>query len=53
MRRLARELGALVEQTKQDLLEKFAESTQTLSAYVGEVDDKLDRLSGPADSLRA
>lgn len=49
----SRELGTLVEQTRQELLEKLAESTQTLSAYVGEVDDKLDRLSGPADSLRA
>ena len=47
-----RELSARVEQAKQDLLEKLAESTRTLSAYVGEVDDKLDRLSGPADTPR-
>jgi len=33
-----------------ELLERLAESTRTLSAYVGEVDDKLDRLSGRADS---
>ena len=49
----SRELGARVEQARQELLEKLAESTRTLSAYVGEVDDKLDRLSGPADSPRA
>jgi uncharacterized integral membrane protein len=49
----ARELGARVELTKQELLETLAESTRTLSAYVGEVDDKLDRLSAPADAPRA
>ena len=49
----SRELGARVEQARQELLEKLAESTRTLSAYVGEVDDKLDRLSGPTDSPRA
>jgi uncharacterized integral membrane protein len=48
----ARELGARVEQAKQDLLETLAESTRTLSAYVGEVDDKLDRLSRPAATPR-
>ena len=49
----SRELGTRVEQASQELLEKLAESTRTLSAYVGEVDDKLDRLSGPADGPRA
>ena len=45
-------LGARFEQVKQDLLDNIAESTRTLSAYVGEVDDKLDRLSGRADTPR-
>jgi len=49
----ARDLGAQVEQVKQVLLETLAESTRTLSAYVGEVDDKLDRLSGPANTPRS
>lgn len=42
-----RELGARLERLEQQLQEKLAESTRTLSAYVGEVDDKLDRLLPP------
>lgn len=47
-----RQLGTRVEQAKQELQERLAESTLTLSAYVGEVDDKLDRLSGLAGPPR-
>lgn len=43
-----RELGARLERLELQLQEKLAESTRTLSAYVGEVDDKLDRLLPPA-----
>jgi len=39
-----RELGARIERLEQQVTEKLAESTRTLSAYVGEVEDKLDRL---------
>lgn len=42
-----RELGARIERLEQQLQDKLAESTRTLSAYVGEVDDKLDRLLPP------
>ncbi|WP_353092732.1 LapA family protein [Methylibium sp.] len=42
-----RELGARLERLELQLQEKLAESTRTLSAYVGEVDDKLDRLLPP------
>ncbi len=38
-----REVNARLEQMQAQLEEKFAESTRVLSAYVGEVDDKLDR----------
>jgi len=43
-----RELGARIEASEQRLVEMLAESTRTLSAYVGEVDDKLDRMPGSA-----
>lgn len=39
-----RELGGRIEQLEQQLLDRLAESTRTLSAYVGEVEDKLDRM---------
>lgn len=39
-----RELGARIERLEQQVTEKLAESTRTLSAYVGEVEDKLDRM---------
>jgi uncharacterized integral membrane protein len=42
-----RELGARIAQFEQQLQDKLAESTRTLSAYVGEVDEKLDRLREP------
>ena len=39
-----REVAARMELHEQQLQEKLAESTRTLSAYIGEVEDKLDRL---------
>ena len=42
-----REMGARIEKLEQQLIDKLAESTRVLSAYVGEVDDKLDRMSSP------
>jgi uncharacterized integral membrane protein len=42
-----RELGARIAQFEQQLQDNLAESTRTLSAYVGEVDEKLDRLREP------
>jgi uncharacterized integral membrane protein len=42
-----RELSARIERLEQQLVDKFAESTRTLSAYVGEVEDKLDRMLPP------
>jgi uncharacterized integral membrane protein len=47
-----RELGARIEATERQLLDMAAESTRTLSAYIGEVDDKLDRALGPAEKPR-
>ena len=41
------ELAARSEQLDEKLTAQLTESTQTLSAYVGEVDDKLDRLLPP------
>lgn len=41
------ELGERIERLQREVLEKMAESTLTLSAYVGEVDDKLDRALPP------
>lgn len=43
-----RELGERIEASAQRMGEMLAESTRSLSAYVGEVEDKLDRLLGPA-----
>jgi uncharacterized integral membrane protein len=39
-----RELSARIERLELQVTEKLAESTRTLSAYVGEVEDKLDRM---------
>ena len=38
-----RENGARIEKVEQGLQDKMAESTRTLSAYLGEIEDKLDR----------
>jgi len=43
-----RELGGRIEQLEKQLLDRLAESTRTLSAYVGEVEDKLDRILPPS-----
>jgi uncharacterized integral membrane protein len=43
-----RELSARIERLEQQLTDKLAESTRTLSAYVGEVEDKLDRMQPKA-----
>jgi uncharacterized integral membrane protein len=40
----SQQLDARLQQFEQHLLARFDESTRTLSAYVGEVDDKLDRV---------
>ncbi len=42
-----REVVAQVEQLERRLEDRLAETARTLSAYVGEVDDKLDRLLPP------
>ncbi|MBS1178345.1 MAG: Signal transduction histidine kinase [Proteobacteria bacterium] len=39
-----RENGARIEKIEQGLQDKMAESTRTLSAYLGEIEDKLDRV---------
>ena len=44
----ARETVARIDQLESSLRDKLDESTRTLSAYLGEVEDKLDRtLAGP------
>lgn len=40
-----RELNARLTQVENALTEKLAETARTLAAYVGEVDDKLDRMN--------
>jgi biopolymer transport protein ExbB/TolQ len=42
-----RELGQRIEKMEQQLQDRLAESTRVLSAYVGEVDEKLDRVALP------
>ncbi len=42
------ELAARFEASERQLREKLGEATLTLSAYIGEVEDKLDRLLGPS-----
>lgn len=39
-----REAVARVEQAERQLQDKLAEATRTLSAYMGEIEDKLDRV---------
>ena len=41
------QLNSRLQRFEQQLLERLDESTRTLSAYVGEVDDKLDRALVP------
>lgn len=42
-----RELGARIEQSERGTQARLAESTGTLSAYLGEIEDKLDRALAP------
>jgi uncharacterized integral membrane protein len=39
-----KEFGARVEQIEQGLQQKLTESTRTLTAFLGEIEDKLDRV---------
>ncbi|MBT9598217.1 MAG: LapA family protein [Vitreoscilla sp.] len=45
-----RELGARMEQSERGLQEKLAEATRTTAAYLGEIEDKLDRALAPTRS---
>lgn len=46
----ARELGARMEQSERTLQDKLTEATRTTSAYLGEIEDKLDRVLSPVHS---
>lgn len=41
------EFGARIEQSERGMQDKLAEATATLSAYLGEIEDKLDRALVP------
>lgn len=41
------EFGARIEETEQRMQDKLAEATRALSAYLGEIEDKLDRALVP------
>lgn len=45
------EFGARIEQTEQGMQDKLTEATRTLSAYLGEIEDKLDRALVPVHAL--
>lgn len=46
-----RAFGARIEQSELGMQDKLAEATRTLSAYLGEIEDKLDRVMVPAPGL--
>lgn len=46
-----REFGARIEQSERGMQDKLAEAAGTLSAYLGEIEDKLDRVLVPAHAL--
>jgi len=46
-----REFGARIEQSEQGMQDKLGEATRTLSAHLGEIEDKLDRVLVPAHGL--
>jgi len=48
-----RDFGARIEQSERGMQDKLAEATRTLSAYLGEIEDKLDRALVPAPGLAA
>ena len=45
------EFVARIEQSERGMERKLAEATGTLSAYLGEIEDKLDRALAPALAL--
>ena len=45
-----RELGARIEQSERALQDKLAEAARTTSAYLGEIEDKIDRVLSPVHS---
>jgi uncharacterized SAM-binding protein YcdF (DUF218 family) len=45
-----RELGERMAQSERSLQDKLAEATRTTAAYLGEIEDKLDRVLAPAPS---
>jgi hypothetical protein len=45
-----RELGERMAQSEHGLQDKLAEATRTMSAYLGEIEDKLDRVLAPPHS---
>jgi uncharacterized integral membrane protein len=45
-----REFGARIEKLDQGLQDKLAESARTVAAYLGEIEDKLDRVLPPPRS---
>ena len=45
-----REFGARIEQSERGMQDKLAEATTTLSAYLGEIEDKLDRALVPVEA---
>lgn len=47
----SREFGARIEQSERGMQDKLAEATATLSACLGEIEDKLDRVLVPAPAL--
>lgn len=44
----SREFATRIEQSEQGMQDKLTEATATLSAYLGEIEDKLDRVLSPA-----
>jgi len=46
-----RDFGARIEQSERGMQDKLAEATRTLSAYLGEIEDKLDRVMVPSHGL--
>jgi hypothetical protein len=45
-----REFGARIEKTQQGMQDKLTEATGTLTAYLGEIEDKLDRVLVPGQA---
>lgn len=45
-----REFGARMDQSEHGLRDALAEATRTMAAYLGEIEDKLDRVLAPAQA---